>query len=177
MLAMRAIGNLTLWVLAILGVVSGALWGASRAGIAQPVIVISGSMNPGIEAGDLLVALPVDIADLQPGQVATLTSEKTGKFVTHRVVAVERQGDAYAVNMKGDANAVVDAETYFVPAGTRVWQPRVVVPEVGSLIVMISRPEVAFPALLSLVALAGAAAIPPVRGRHEAPRRGLLRRS
>lgn len=166
----RVLGNTLLWVLAILGLVSGALFVGSRVGVVQPVVVISGSMTPDIQPGDLLITTKSPIEDLQPGAVATIRSAHTGNFVTHRVVAVDAQGDDYAVTMKGDANDVVDAETYLIPAASEVWLPRLTVPAGGLVVESISNPRVTTPALITIAALIVMSFFSPSPPKHRDPR-------
>lgn len=64
--AVRRAADALLWVLAVIGVLSGATWAASTAGLIQPLVVVSGSMEPSIRTGDLLVAIPTPAADLLP---------------------------------------------------------------------------------------------------------------
>lgn len=166
---MRALGNTLLWVLAILGVVSGALFVGSRAGVVQPVVVVSGSMTPDIQPGDLLIATTTPVEELQPGTVATIRSSRTGNFVTHRVVAVESQGASFAVSMKGDANDVVDDETYLIPEGSEVWLPKLTVPAGGDFVAIITSPRVTIPALIAIVALIVLSLLAPPPPKHRDP--------
>lgn len=164
---LRGIGNAILWGLAVVGLLSGLVWGAQRAGVAQPIVVVSGSMSPGIGVGALLISVPTPIETVEPGSIATLRSAHTGHYVTHRVVQVEDLVDHYTVSMKGDANDVVDDEMYFVGAGQEVLQPRLVIPHVGVVATVISSPRVAVPAVIAIAALIALSAIPRPRGRHE----------
>ncbi len=166
----RALGNTLLWALAVLGVVSGALFVGNRLGAVQPVVVISGSMTPGIQPGDLLIATNTAVEELQPGTIATIRSAHTGNFVTHRVVAVEPQDGSFAVTMKGDANQNVDDETYMVPAGSDVWLPKVTVPAGGLVIGSITDQRVAIPALIAIVALIVMSLFSPPPPKHQDPR-------
>lgn len=166
---MRAMGNTLLWVLAILGVVSGALFAATKAGVVQPVVVVSGSMTPDIQTGDLLIATTTPVEALQPGTVATIRSAHTGNFVTHRVVSVEHQGDSYAIAMKGDANDILDDETYLIPAGAEIWIPRLTVPAGGLVANSVATPRVAVPALIAILALITMSLFQPPRPKHHAP--------
>ncbi|NUJ50352.1 S26 family signal peptidase, partial [Escherichia coli] len=68
----RLLGNIALWLGALLGVAAGSLYLAGALGWAQPLIVISGSMEPGIHTGDLLVATKATSADLEVGDVVSL---------------------------------------------------------------------------------------------------------
>ncbi|WP_235481322.1 signal peptidase I [Agromyces sp. Leaf222] len=167
MRVLRAIGSTMLWVLAGLGVLSGLMWGASALGLLHPLIVVSGSMQPGIRTGDLVVGVPRAIEEVTPGDVITLTSTQTRKLVTHRVVAIEPSAGGFAVTMKGDANDAADAEAYAVPAGSRVPTPLFVVPGGGFVVETISRPPVAIPLLIALAALVGLAMLPSGRPRDD----------
>ncbi|GAA1825021.1 hypothetical protein GCM10009750_05010 [Agromyces salentinus] len=155
-----------LWLLAGLGVLSGLMWGASALGLLHPLIVVSGSMQPGIRTGDLIVGVPRAIEAVTPGDVITLTSTQTRKLVTHRVVAIEPAASGFTVTMKGDANDASDAEAYAVPAGEGVPAPLFVVPGGGFVVETISRPPVAIPLLIALAALVGLAMLPPGRSEN-----------
>lgn len=67
MQTLRRIAMIALWALAAVGIACGLVWGATAAGIIKPLIVISGSMEPGIMTGDLLVATKASAADLSVG--------------------------------------------------------------------------------------------------------------
>lgn len=71
------------------------------------LVVRSGSMEPTIATGSIVVGkrAPVDV--VRVGDVVSVTSP-TGRRVTHRVV--DRAGDQLV--LKGDANAVVDPAPY-----------------------------------------------------------------
>ena len=65
----RRLADLALWLLAVVGVVCALVWGATALGHIKPLIVISGSMEPGIPTGDLLIDVPVETASLEVGDV------------------------------------------------------------------------------------------------------------
>ena len=170
MQALRRAAVTVLWVLAAVGAVCGTVWGATAAGLIKPLVVISGSMEPQIMTGDLLVATPVPAADLVVGDVVSLPSELTGDLVTHRVEAVERTGaDRYTISMKGDNNPFSDALDY--TASGDVWKPAVRLDGWGAAILRMTTPAVAVPLLLGLVGLLGLAWLVPPAGRPEPARR------
>jgi signal peptidase I len=73
----------------------------------EPTIVMSGSMEPRVMAGDVIVAMPVPQRkikeDIQIGQVLLAKNvEKPGTLITHRVIQVLPNGNGYIT--KGDAN-------------------------------------------------------------------------
>lgn len=149
-------GSALLWVLAGIGVLSGALWLGHTLGWVQPLVVVSGSMQPEIRKGDLLIALPVAADELDVGEVTTLTSPTSGTLVTHRIVSTRMDGDQRVIEMAGDANGVTDPVPYVVAEGARVWQPVVTIPGAGDVVLAIARPGVAIPlavAVLALIAL------------------------
>jgi signal peptidase I len=149
----RFLGNLALWLCALLGVVAGGVWVAGQFGLVQPLIVISGSMQPEIQTGDLLIDRWIPTAEVEVGDVLTLPSEMTGNLVTHRVVAVRVADDGWTIRMKGDDNADEDLETYVV--GDEVLTPWVQIPQGGTVVSKVMEPTVAMPILLALVALLG----------------------
>ncbi len=68
------------------------------------LVVLSGSMSPAINAGDLVVASPVSPADVKVGDIIVF-NEKKAK-ITHRVVSITDSGFI----TKGDANEDPDAQ-------------------------------------------------------------------
>ncbi len=149
----RLLGNVALWVGAFLGVIAGTVWIGGQLGWIQPLIVISGSMEPGIDTGDLLIDRWVPTADLEVGDVVSLSSSVTDKVVTHRIVSITPAGDTWEIRMKGDANPEEDVEPYVV--GDKVLQPALQVPGGGAVVSKLMDPSVAHPILLALFALLG----------------------
>ncbi len=157
----RSVANVLLWIAAGIGVACGALWLANTAGLVQPLVVVSGSMEPAIMTGDLVFATRTDPAEVVVGDVVTLPSSVTGKLVTHRVVSIAQVGDHHEITMKGDANEFEDGEVYTVPADGFVWRQALGVPGGGSLVMAMASPRVAVPLLVALVALIALSLLPP----------------
>lgn len=92
--------------------------GLPRATGAQALIVLSGSMEPTIPVGAVVIARPVDPADVRVRDVITFTHDSpaetvefdpsTSTLVTHRVIAIEETGDGTLFHTRGDANTVPD---------------------------------------------------------------------
>ncbi|MET0788725.1 MAG: signal peptidase I [Cellulomonas sp.] len=155
----RTAGNVVLWALAVVGVASVLVWGATALGLIKPLIVVSGSMEPGIMTGDLLIDTQHDTADVAVGEVASLHSDVTGKTVTHRVVSIEQLANGtWLAIMKGDANPSEDAEPYIV--GAQAWQPALQLPGWGRAIVTLTKPTVAVPLAVTLLAFLGLTLLP-----------------
>ena len=67
--------------------------------------VYSGSMEPAIHVGGMVVMRQVDPAAIRDGDIITFVSHsKAGSFVTHRVVEVTNDEGALVFLTKGDAN-------------------------------------------------------------------------
>lgn len=159
MRVLRAVGNGVLTVVALIGVLSILVWGATAAGLVQPLIVISGSMEPEIMTGDLLVATPLPVEELAVGDVVSLNSEVTGDIITHRIIEIVPAGaGTYDVRMRGDANEVPDGETYRVTG--EVWSPAWQLSGGGYLVRGITRPQFAVPALIAVLAGIGLTMLP-----------------
>lgn len=73
----------------------------------QPFTVLSNSMNPSFETGDLVIIKKVPASNVTEGDVITF-QEGTGKFITHRVVEVTKQNGNFRFVTKGDNNNVND---------------------------------------------------------------------
>ncbi|KRE98069.1 S26 family signal peptidase [Nocardioides sp. Soil777] len=84
-----------------------------RLGGATPYTVLTGSMQPGMPPGTLVVVRPIDPADVAVGTVITYQLE-SGRptVVTHRVtgIGVDARGEL-RYTTQGDANSAPDAQT------------------------------------------------------------------
>jgi signal peptidase len=81
-----------------------------RLGGATPYTILTGSMQPGMPPGTLVVVKPVDVSEIALGTVITYQLE-SGKptVVTHRVVGLGYDGQGRQVfRTQGDANNAPD---------------------------------------------------------------------
>ena len=79
-----------------------------------PRVILSGSMEPRIHVGDVVVTRDVPAASLVKGQVITVTDpDHPGKTRTHRVLRREADG---SLTLKGDANRDADTARISVDA-------------------------------------------------------------
>ena len=118
------------------------------AGAEASYVVLSGSMEPAISTGDVVVVYDSDPAMIDEGDVITFRQEGDDTPVTHRVVGVvDRPGQEVAFRTKGDANE--DPDPSPVPASSVVGRvPMVSLPVVGPTLVR-------FPYMGYLVAFTG----------------------
>lgn len=114
----RAVG-VVLTATAVLGALCIVATAGSLVLDVKPLIFTSGSMAPDIETGALGLARTVDARDVVEGDVVSVVG-RDGARVTHRVVSVQTSTRETSLVLKGDANAVPDAEPYRVTSVDRV---------------------------------------------------------
>ncbi|WNV76726.1 signal peptidase I [Geodermatophilus sp. DSM 44513] len=109
----------------------------------RTMTMLTGSMAPEIQPGDVVVATPLAVADVTEGMVITYHIPiDDHRVVSHRVVEVQRGAEGtVSVRTKGDANDHVDPWTA-VLQGDTAYQVRAVVPELGHAITALRDPAV-----------------------------------
>jgi signal peptidase I len=70
--------------------------------------VLSGSMRPGIQPGDLAVTAQVPVTSVERGDVIAFYPPDQEVAVLHRVVSVVRREDGIRIVTQGDANDLPD---------------------------------------------------------------------
>jgi signal peptidase I len=120
----------------------------------RTMTMLTGSMAPEIEPGDITVVTPLAIEDVTAGMViAYHIPIDDHRVVTHRVVAVERGLDgSVTVQTKGDANEAADPWKATLQGDT-AWQVQAVVPEVGNVVQALRTPVVSMALRYGAVAL------------------------
>jgi signal peptidase len=116
------------------------------------LIVRSGSMEPSVPVGSLVLARPVQPADVQLRDVVAVPRQIGGRqvLVLHRVVALTEHDGRRLARLRGDANPVPDPEPV-VLAGP-VARSVVVVPAAGYVVAAV---RMALSPSRALVVLAG----------------------
>lgn len=109
----------------------------------RTMTMLTASMAPGIEPGDITIATPIAVAELTEGMVISYHMPVGDRsLVTHRVVSVDRAEDGtVSVQTKGDANEEIDPWTAGLQGDT-VYRVRAVIPEVGHLVQLLRTPVV-----------------------------------
>lgn len=97
--------------------------------------MLTGSMEPGIMPGDVVVTAPRPAADIKVGDVISYQIPiEDHRVETHRVTEVIHEKDgSLAIRTKGDANDNVDPWVA-VLEGDTVWEMQAVVPKLGTVI-------------------------------------------
>jgi signal peptidase len=108
-------------------------------GLYRTLPVLSGSMRPFAQPGDVVVVTPVAARDLRVGDIITYHLPSAGRLlVTHRIVAISQPGDHPLLQTQGDANTVPDPKATLQES--RVWRTRAVVPRLGFPLVALRQP-------------------------------------
>jgi len=101
-------------------------------------IVLSGSMEPAIQTGSVVVARPIAAEDVREGDIIMFASIAGHSLTTHRVVSIEPKNDGLSFTTKGDANKGADINS--VVPGQIVGIIVFSVPYIGYLIAFIRTP-------------------------------------
>ncbi|MFB6070934.1 MAG: signal peptidase I [Halanaeroarchaeum sp.] len=99
-------------------------------GAEHSFVVTSGSMEPAISAGDVVIVGAVSPSAIQVGDV--ITFEDDGELTTHQVVAIQEGEAGPRFETKGTANENVDPGT--VPADAVVGRVSVTIPYAGYVV-------------------------------------------
>jgi len=70
----------------------------------QSFVIYSGSMEPAVKVGSLLLTRPADVEDLRVGDVITYRSPGNHTTLTHRIVSIRQEDGERAFTTKGDAS-------------------------------------------------------------------------
>jgi signal peptidase len=73
-------------------------------------VIYSGSMEPTAKVGSLLLTRPVDVEDLQVGDVITYRSPGNHTTLTHRIVSIRQEDGEQVFQTKGDASLEPDPQ-------------------------------------------------------------------
>lgn len=114
--------------------------------------VTTGSMSPEINAGDFIVVRGQD--DYEKGDVITFFDERSGVYVTHRIV--EKRADGSGFVTKGDANSSPDP--YIVASDDIVGEVVAVARGLGSFVTFVQSP-VGTVTAVAVIALIWAASV------------------
>jgi signal peptidase I len=132
----------------------------------QPHAIVSGSMEPTIRTGDVVLTRPAD-HPVDPGRVITFADPaRPGVLITHRVIAVDEAGH---YRTQGDANA--DEDSTPVPPDLVRGSGRLLVPLAGLPLLWASDQPLLFGAFVvaALAALLVVVGLPAVTPRVDAP--------
>lgn len=100
---------------------------------AHSASVLSGSMSPAVDTGDMTLIVRQDAEDIEIGQIVAFNAtDGSGKLLQHRVQYVGESGNTIQVVTKGDANTA--GEKWQTTPGETVGKAVLVVPKLGFII-------------------------------------------
>jgi signal peptidase len=97
---------------AVLGGLSVVALIASAVFQIKPLVVVSGSMEPGIPTGSVILSQKVDVEQIAVGDVVTVPKRTGSALVTHRVVEIADAPGGRELTLRGDANETDDPYAY-----------------------------------------------------------------
>ena len=108
--------------------------------LGKPVLVVlTGSMEPQLATGDLVIESRISPIDAKVGDVVTFRDpERPDRLITHRVRHIQRDGDAVSFVTKGDANNTV--ETWQIDRAGSIGRVEVRAPKLGYVVAWITGP-------------------------------------
>ena len=96
----------------------------------QSFAVLSGSMEPAIGTGDIVVVRKIAPLDAKIGDVVTFRSpDDPGRLVTHRATSIQASGDTVTFVTRGDANTGV--ERWSIAASGTIGKVEYRIPKLG----------------------------------------------
>ena len=96
----------------------------------RPYTVLTGSMRPNIQPGDVVMDRPMKISDADVGDVITFSDpSRNGVLVTHRIRSITRGPVQTDVETRGDANNA--SERWTIKTTDPVGRVVYVIPKVG----------------------------------------------
>ena len=141
----RAAGLAYRWTVRLLLTVAALAFGLLAVGPHvldyRTMTMLTGSMAPAIDPGDVTVVTPLPVSDITVGMViAYHIPVDDHHLVSHRVINVDRAADgSVTVQTKGDANAAIDPWQATLQGDT-AYQVRAVIPELGHAIEALRTP-------------------------------------
>ena len=76
--------------------------------------ILTGSMRPYANPGDLFLSKTTAASNLKVGDIILVTSQSTGVFYSHRIVSIAKINGSLRITTKGDANAAPEATPFTV---------------------------------------------------------------
>jgi signal peptidase len=123
--------------------------------------ILSGSMTPSINVGDLIIVAPHSAGDLEVGDIIVFHSPFGGTLVCHRIIAIEETGDTLVFHTKGDNNE--DPDPFTIQSDSIVGKVQLSVPLMGYAIQWLRGPF----GLLAIIAFGAAALLIPEKPKED----------
>jgi len=127
--ALRALVTFAIWLAIGLGV--GLLAAVTLPSVFgyQSLTVVSGSMEPTLHVGSVVIDEVISPLDARPGDIVTFKDPLHPRQLTHRLQKVRVEGDTFYMTTLGDANDV--PEHWSVPRTGHIGRVLVHIPKLG----------------------------------------------
>ncbi|GAA2186239.1 hypothetical protein GCM10009786_06140 [Leucobacter alluvii] len=144
----------------ILLVLAGIMFGL------RPLVVVSGSMEPAIPTGSLILIQQKQAEELRIGDIVTVSRPDGEGFITHRILEKTPHDDGAGVDLvlKGDANENQDPKPYSVDSAERVV---LTLPFVGIIVKYLQSPFGVVAGVILVLAVVSLYSIRPDRKTEE----------
>ncbi len=93
--------------------------------------ILTGSMQPSANPGDLFITRLVPASSLQVGDIIAINNQITGTYYSHRIHEMRMVNGALRIITKGDSNESPDREPFMVSPVSKVSKAIKVVPSIG----------------------------------------------
>ena len=94
----------------------------------KPNVIISGSMNPALNVGDITISMSTNVQNIQVGDIVQYYRSDIETPIIHRVTEIHNLGDSYTLITKGDANNAPDPPITSIKQVNKITQ---IIPKVG----------------------------------------------
>ena len=134
--AFRRVGLLMAWI--VIGVLGAFVLAVGLPNLfgARSLTVMSGSMEPAIGTGDVVVAVQIPPVDARVGDIVTFRDPLNhARLITHRVREIHVRGDLVTFVTKGDSNSSL--EQWAVPQTGTIGRVSFHIPRIGYMMVWI----------------------------------------
>lgn len=164
---LAAVRSVILWLAAGVGAACIALIVLALAFGVRSQIVVSGSMEPFMPTGSLILVKDTPATELGVGDVVTVPRPHGEGLVTHRIIATDVPGAgpaaARALTLQGDANQSPDPRPYTVANAGKVL---FVIPQAGALFGQLRTPLGIGGIVVVAVAVLACYGLAPRRGKE-----------
>lgn len=103
--------------------------------------ILTGSMRPYADPGDLFITRTTTAGNLKVGDVVVLREQVTGILYSHRIANIEKTSNHLQITTKGDANKGIDPDFYQTAPSEKAAQVIYRVRWIGRLMVYLSSAE------------------------------------
>lgn len=145
-------------LIALIAIISVSIFSKTNKNLAGYVFltVNSGSMDPAIKTGSLILVKTISPSQLTKGNVITFKNPKNvNQLITHRIIKIsKKENNNYLFTTKGDANNTIDL--WEIAPDAIVGKTTYTIPYLGFLVDFIKKPKgfiifVIVPAVLIII--------------------------